>query len=121
MARLPTKRTSLTVIFACSLMEKTTFTSLLGRGTIFVVTSARKKPFSTYFSWIFFADLRTASWSRIWNGLTSMVSFKSSLESSSLPSSLTSRTAGFSLTSTVRTNPVSGGLAALTSSLTSLK
>ena len=120
-ARLPTKRISFTVIFACSLIWKITFTSLLGSGTILGVTSARKKPFSTYFSCIFFADLRTASWSRIWNGFTSMVSLKSSFESSSLPSSFTSRTAGFSLTSTVSTYPVRGGFAALTSILTSLK
>ena len=64
------------------------------------VTSARKKPFSTYLSWIFLTFRFTADRSRIEYGLMSMTSLKSSFESSSLPESTTWRTAGFSSTRT---------------------
>ena len=77
-----------TMTLACSLITKTTSAWLAPwTGMILWVTSARKKPFSTYFSWIFLTFRRTESRSRIWYGFRSITSLKSSLLSSSFPCS----------------------------------
>ena len=97
----PMRFTCFTITLACSLMTNTTSAWLTPwTGMISKVTSARKKPFSMYFSWIFLTFRRTASRSMIWYGLRSMTSLKSSLLSSSLPCSRQLRRDGRSTTRT---------------------